>query len=113
MLFAIRIRDSLLMGGLGLVLCLLAIAGYWWDTSRCKELARDAGKAACIRYQVQFLDDTVERKKIWFRRSNTGRLQFCRLYFFEFTSDGLHRYQGRILMTGQTVADLSMDAYRV
>ena len=86
---------------------------YWWDTIRTKELARLAGIQACQQASVQFLDDTVERKKIWLRRNSRGSLQLCRLYFFEFSSDGAERYLGRITMLGQVVREVEMDAYRI
>ncbi len=86
---------------------------YWWDTVRTQELAREAGLHACQRAKVQFLDDTVERKRQWLRRNTHGRIQLCRLYFFEFTSDGRERYQGRIVMFGQALREVEMDAYRI
>lgn len=86
---------------------------YWWDTVRTQELAREAGLRACQQAEVQFLDDTVERKRQWLRRNAQGRIQLCRLYFFEFTSDGSERYQGRILMFGQALREVEMDAYRM
>ncbi len=97
------------------LLFLLLIAGlwYWWDTLRTKEIARSAGLNACQQASVQFLDDTVERKKLWLRRNRIGSLQLCRLYFFEFSSDGAERYQGRITMLGHKVREVEMDAYRI
>ena len=86
---------------------------YWWDTVRTQEIARSAGKRACQQSSVQFLDDSVERKRQWIRRNSEGRIQLCRLYFFEFTSDGAERYQGRIVMFGQAVREVEMDAYRL
>ena len=86
---------------------------YWWDTLRTKEIARLAGLNACQQASVQFLDDTVELKKIWLRRNRLGSLELCRLYFFEFSSDGAERYQGRIIMLGQKVREVEMDAYRI
>lgn len=86
---------------------------YWWDTVRTKEIARGACLRACQKASVQFLDDTVERKRLWFRRNSLGRMELCRLYFFEFTSDGAERYQGRIVMLGHAVREVEMDAYRV
>lgn len=99
--------DVLLLATLGLVLW------YWWDSVRTQELARSAGLRACQKADVQFLDDTVERKRQWLRRNSLGRMQVCRLYFFEFTSDGSERYQGRIVMFGQAVREVEMDAYRI
>lgn len=92
---------------------LVALLWYWWDTVRTKELARLAGLRACQQAQVQFLDDTVARRQIRLRRNTRGRMQLRRLYGFEFTSDGEHRYQGRIEMQGQQVRRVDMDPYRI
>lgn len=78
-----------------------------------KELAKQAGKQTCDRYEVQFLDETVEMKKIWIRRNPQGKLEFCRIFFFEFATDGEKRYQGRIVVLGKQVSDVEMDAYRI
>jgi len=99
--------------GLLLILFLSAIGWYWWSTMQSKELARHAGRQLCDRYDVQFLDETVELKKIWIRRNSLGRLEFCRLFFFEFATDGEKRYQGRILVLGKYVSEVEMDAYRM
>ena len=92
---------------------LLLILWHWWETMQCKELARQAGRQACRNAEVQFLDDTVEQKKLWLRRSESGKLQICRLFFFEFSSDGARRYQGRIVMLGKFIQEVEMDAYRI
>lgn len=72
-----------------------------------------AGKRACDHAQVQFLDDTVALKKLSLQRGQNGRLQFRRLFVFEFTSDGAVRYQGRITISGKRVDEVEMDAYRI
>ena len=100
--------DALLLFGI-----LSLISWYWWDTMQSKEAAKVAGNRACLNAQVQFLDDTVALKKLWLRRSEHGRLQFCRLFIFEFASDGTYRYQGRIIVTGKQVREVDMDAYRI
>lgn len=97
-----------------ILLCgLVTIGWYWWDNSLCKEIARRAGKAACQQGDVQFLDDTVEQKKLWIRRNESGRLELCRLFLFEFSTDGEYRYKGRVLLLGKKVSDVNMDAYRI
>lgn len=100
-------QDIILLAGL------ITIGWYWWDTSLCKEISRQAGKIACQNIEVQFLDDTVEQKKLWIRRNESGRLELCRLFLFEFATDGEHRYQGRVLLLGKKVSDVDMDAYRI
>ena len=101
------------MGDGLLFFLLIASLWYWWDTLCTKEIARLAGLNACQQASVQFLDDTVERKKAWLRRDRIGSIQLCRLYFFEFSSDGAERYQGRITMLGHKVREVEMDAYRI
>ena len=99
--------------GLFLIIIVAAVAAYWWSQMQSKELAKQAGKQTCDHYGVQFLDETVELKKVWLRRNSRGRLEFCRLFFFEFATDGELRYQGRVVVLGKTVSDVEMDAYRM
>lgn len=101
------------MGNIWWLIPLLFLLWYWWDSRRSGEIARQTGFNACQRADVQFLDDSVERKRIWLRRNQKGQLEICRLYFFEFSSDGGQRYQGRIVMTGKLVSEVTMDAYRI
>ena len=84
---------------------------YWLDAIRSKELARDAGKNACKKYELVFLDDTVVIKKLRLRRDPYGRIKLYREYQFEFSSDGAYRYQGRISMLGKFIQNINMDAY--
>ena len=101
------------MQGIFLIIFLATIAWFWWDTMQSKELAKRAGKRVCDEAGVQFLDDTVESKKIWIRRNARGRLELCRIFFFEFATDGEYRYQGRVVVLGKQISDVSMDAYRI
>ena len=101
------------MADILLILILLAIIWIWWDNMQAKEAARQAARHACDRVDVQFLDDTVESKKIWLRRNSRGTLEICRLFFFEFSSDGSRRYQGRVIVLGKRISEVDMDAYRI
>ena len=101
------------MQGILLIAVLAAIAWFWWDNMKSKELARIAGKYSCNKHGVQFLDDTVEIKKLWLQRNASGRFQLCRSYGFEFATDGEQRYRGRIVVLGKTVSEVEMDAYRI
>ena len=102
------------MQGIFLILTLALVFWYWWDTMQSKEVARRAGKRICEQNGVQFLDDTVEKKKVWIRRNPAnGRLELCRIFLFEFATDGERRYQGRIVVLGKMVSDVNMDAYRI
>lgn len=91
----------------------LALLGWYvWDGMRAKELARIAGRQACERADVQFLDDSVVHRKLRLRRAVTGHVELCRVFSFEFTSDGERRYRGRVKLCGGRVTDLYMDPYR-
>lgn len=101
------------MSGFIWLALLLAVMWFWWDGLRSKERARTAGLHACQRAGVQFLDDSVERKVLSLRRGGNGHVHFYRIFRFEFASDGAQRYQGQIVMLGQQVQSVNMDAYRV
>lgn len=95
------------------VLLLLLLLWYWWDTIWAKEIARRAGRKACEDIDLQFLDDTVAKQKIWFRRHNRGYLIICRRYSFEFASQGDVRYKGQIILFGKNVGEIQMDVYKI
>jgi hypothetical protein len=94
------------------LLALLAATAYWMAAIRSKEIARAAGRQACERAEVQFLDDTVELTRLRLRRDRDGRLAVFRQYRFEFTSDGATRYRGELAMAGRRVTQLTMEPYR-
>ena len=92
---------------------MIAAIFYWLDAIRSKELAREAGKNACIKHELVFLDDTVVIKKLRLRRDLHGRIKFYREYQFEFSSDEAYRYSGIICMLGKFIQNINMDAYHL
>ncbi len=96
-----------------IVLFLLFIIWYWWDSTRAKEDARRAGKKACDEADLQFLDDTVARQKIWLKRNNRGHVIICRSYYFEFANQGDTRYKGEIILLGKYIDSIQMEAYKI
>ena len=98
----------------GLLIVLVVAAVYLWIQAMvAKENARAAGKKACKESDVQLLDDTVQRQKIWLARTRQGWLQVCRIYLFEFASDGEQRYQGKVTVYGHRVVGVDLEAYRI
>jgi len=97
-----------------LILIILMIAGiaYWLNAMRCKEIAREAGKRACTKYDVSFLDDTVVIEKVRLRRNFQGKITIYREYSFEFTSNIDSRYKARLSMLDERVQDIDMGVYR-
>ena len=85
----------------------------WIDSLRARERAVRAGRAACERYAVQFLDDTVSFAKMRLARDEEGRVKIARTYTFEFTETGNNRRQGAIVMLGRELAEIQLEPYQV
>ena len=94
---------------------LLFAAGVflWLDSLRARERAVRAGKSACERYDLQFLDDTVAFAKLRLARDAEGQLKIARTYTFEFSDTGNNRRHGAIVMLGGEMQDLQLEPYRV
>ena len=86
-----------------------AMAWYWMDAVRCKEIARAAGLRACQQAEAQFLDDTVELTRLRLRRDARGRVVLYREYRFEFTRNRDYRLRGEIAMLGRGVMRLALE----
>jgi hypothetical protein len=94
------------------ILLLCSLAWFWWDSRGVAEKAIVAARRSCEHAGVTFLNDTVGWKKLRLKRNRHGRVQLQRTYFFEFASDMAQRYQGEIIMLGQHVSKINLDAYR-
>ena len=97
-------------------LALVVIVGgalLWADSLKARERAVKAGRSACERYQLQFLDETVAFARMRFERDDEGQLKIARTYTFEFSDTGNNRRHGAIVMLGAEVADMHLEPYRV
>lgn len=93
------------------VLAMAALGWLWYDSMRARERAVQAGKHACRRDGLQFLDDTVQIVKLWPARDEHGRLALRRTYRFEFSDDGERRRGGAIVMLGGRVELLELEPF--
>ncbi len=87
--------ENLLLTGIPALLVL-----FWFSSMRARERAVTISRLTCKNYGAQLLDQTVSLKKIEIERNNHGRLQFKRLYSFEYSYDGEERIQGHVSMHG-------------
>jgi hypothetical protein len=85
----------------------------WIDSLRARERAVAAGRAACKRYDLQFLDDTVSFARLRLARDEEGQLRIARTYTFEFSDTGNNRRHGAVHMLGARVLDLQLEPYPV
>ena len=95
------------------ILALAAGALLWADSLRARERAVHAGRAACERNGLQFLDDTVAFTRLRLARDDDGRLRIVRTYSFEFSDTGNNRRDGAIVMLGEELRDLQFEPYRM
>jgi hypothetical protein len=97
------------------VAIILIAAGifFWLDSLRARERAVRAGRSACERYALQFLDDTVSFSRLKLDRDDDGQLKIARTYTFEFSDTGNNRRHGAIVMLGGEVQDLRLEPYPV
>jgi len=93
------------------LLALGALGGFWFHSIHILEIAREAGRKACIRESVQFLDDTVAGTGLALARDKNGRRILRRSYRFEFTETGNNRREGEVVMLGDRVESVTMEPY--
>ena len=101
------------MGEIVALLAILALTLLWADSLRARERAVRAGRAACERYSLQLLDDTVAIARLRLARDGDGRIRIVRTYTFEFSDTGNNRRPGAIVMRGAEVEDLQLEPYRL
>jgi len=100
----------------GEVVALLLLVGaglLWADSLRARERAVRAGRDACARYGLQFLDETVSFARMRLARDGDGRVKIARTYTFEFSDTGNNRRDGSIVMLGGELQDLQLEPYQL
>ena len=95
------------------LLLLVGAALLWADSLRARERAVRAGRNACSRYSLQFLDDTVSFARMRLARDGDGRVKIARTYTFEFSDTGNNRRDGSIVMLGGELQDLQLEPYQL
>ena len=101
------------MWELAVIVAIAAGALLWVDSLRARERAVAAGRSACARYQLQFLDETVAFARLRLGRDEEGQLRILRTYTFEFSDTGNNRRHGSIVMLGGELLDLHLEPYRM
>lgn len=97
------------MSSEGLLLLLLgALAWFWWDGLRKREIALATARQACEQAGVQFLDASVALRKLRLRRDSDQRAHFHREYGFEYSTEGDDRQVGRVWLLGGRVVNVTL-----
>ncbi len=90
------------------LVALVAFAGWWWQERKLHERAVVLARAACKRYQVQLLDQTVAldyRKPL----RVDGRMRLTHGYRFEFAVTAMERRTGKVAFVAGNVKEVSLD----
>ncbi len=82
-----------------LLIIMFVLVMLWLDGARARELAIGIGKTACKREGLQMLDDTVFLERTGLRWTSRG-LRFRRMFRFEYSTEGILRQNGYILLIG-------------
>ena len=98
---------------LAALLLIVGASALWIDSLKARERAVQAGRTACERYELQFLDDTVSFARMRLGRDEEGQLKIARTYTFEFSDTGNNRRHGAIVMLGGKLSDLQLEPYRI
>ena len=85
------------------LLLLAALAWFWFDSFKARDIGMRAAKAACDKDRLQLLDATVALASLKPVRDEEGRLVLGRVYAFEYSATGDDRQRGSIVMVGQQV----------
>ena len=91
------------------LMALIVIGWFWLKGMRVLEVARNAGRQACIRADVQSLDDTAVSIGLGLARNQCGRRVLLSTYRLEFSDTGNTRIEGKVIMFGETVEPVTMD----
>ncbi|MES2406169.1 MAG: DUF3301 domain-containing protein [Pseudomonadota bacterium] len=86
-----------------------ALAWFWLDSLKTREIAIAAAKRACDTDAVQLLDDTVAMASIRLARNHNGQVGLRRFYRFEFSDTGDNRRGGMVLMLGSVVENVRLE----
>lgn len=95
-----------------LIAGLISLLLYWWQSTRCKEIAIAHCQQVCDRADVQLLDSTVSQQKFWLRRNGNGHIEICRLYSFEYYAINESRQHGYLAMLGRQIVDTELEINR-
>jgi hypothetical protein len=81
---------------------------FWFDSFAAREAGLRAVRQACEEDGLQLLDETISLASLKPQRNETGRLDWARVYNFEFTTTGDNRRRGRVHLLGRRVVLLNM-----
>jgi len=85
-----------------------ALRWFWHANLKVRERATRAARGTCDVDGVQFLEQTVALRRMRPCRDRMGRLVLCRIYQFDYSTDGVSRQQGYVTFTGNRLEGVGL-----
>jgi hypothetical protein len=95
----------------GLLLLLVAAMGFaafWHAALGARDRANAAARETCAATGAALLDGTVAFSALRVVRGAAGRLTFERTYVFDYSTDGVTRRQGFVVVCGRSVESIGL-----
>ena len=80
------------------VLVLVSTLVYWYAAQQAKTFAVVYARREREKHSVQLLDQTVQQQKLSLSRNHMQQWRFWREYRFEYSIDGVNRYEGQLVI---------------
>lgn len=84
---------------------------HWWQSRHVKALALHHATRRCRKLELQLLDQSVALRRMRPTLGTASLLQWRRTYDFEFSSSGQERSRGSLVMLGNRLESLHLDAH--
>ncbi|MSQ80529.1 MAG: DUF3301 domain-containing protein [Candidatus Methylopumilus sp.] len=94
-----------------LLILLVTITCFWFDTISKRELAIQFGKNLSQQFDLQFLDETVACEKITLKRNEKGHIAILRCYEFIVSSSTNDRIKCNLFLLGKNLHNWHIPPY--
>lgn len=91
-----------------LLALLAALAWFWLDSMKARDLAVHSARETCEQQGMQLLDATVSLARLKLARSSRGHATLARTYRFEYSHDGATRQTGFVQLRGHRIEAIGL-----
>jgi hypothetical protein len=100
------------MSSLTLLFSIVILIWFWLASMNCRGIAVQTARASCAHQGFQFLDGTVSLRNIRPYYINGDDLGFRRTYVFDYSSDGISRQTGCVVLHNKRITSVVLEASR-
>ena len=96
---------------ISLIVLMLFIAWFWFDSITSREKAINTGRDLAQRWNLQLLDETVSCSSIRLARNSRGQARVMRTYEFEVSTNGSDRLPCHLVLLGKQLQSWHIPPY--